>query len=147
MIKSIIRIGLVLMVGLLAYNLYLGTPEEQENSKRIINEIKDVGRSVGKLIKDEKAKFDDGKYDNALERIGNVFKDLRGKVQDNGDLMDRIKKLEDKKDELKDKIKESAEQGQESTQEESKAMLEELERLTKETENLVEEVQEQEQQE
>ena len=136
--------GIFLVVGILCYNYFLGTPEEKESSRKIFSEIKDGGRSVGNLLKQEKAKLDDGKYDDALQKIGNVFNNIREKAKDSGDLMDRLKNLEDKKDELTDRLKENATEGKEATEAETKDMLEELDRLTEQTKDLVRDMEQEE---
>ncbi|HNM26497.1 MAG TPA: hypothetical protein PKL15_13740, partial [Saprospiraceae bacterium] len=66
MIRSLIKIGLVLIVAILVYNRFFGTSAEKEQSKKIFGEMRDVVVSVGQLVKSEKTKFDAGKYDGAL---------------------------------------------------------------------------------
>ena len=108
MIKSLIKLGLLLAVGIIGYNYFLGTEAEKESSKKIINEVKDVGKSVGKLLKAEKQKFDAGKYDHALSKISDAFQDLKSKaknVKDNGnEFLSKIKELEEKKKELEESL-------------------------------------------
>ena len=108
MIKSLIKLVLLLAVGIIGYNYFLGTEAEKESSKKIINDVKDVGKSVGKLLKAEKEKFDQGKYDHALSKIGDAFNDLKSKaknVKENGsEFLSKIKELEEKKKELEKSI-------------------------------------------
>ena len=55
MIKSIIKLGLLLVVGILVYNFFLGTPDEKAQSQKVFNKGKDVIVSVGDLLKSEKS--------------------------------------------------------------------------------------------
>ena len=69
MIRSLIKLLFILIVGVLIYNYFLGTPEEKENAKNIFSEVKDVAVGVKQLIKSEREKFDKGKYDDAVDKM------------------------------------------------------------------------------
>ena len=69
MIKSLLKLLVILVVGILIYNLFLGTDEEKQGAKKIVGEVKDVGVAVKDLVKSEKEKFDKGKYDKAGESV------------------------------------------------------------------------------
>ena len=69
MIKSILRLAAILVVGILFYNYFLGTPTEKEQSKKVFSKVKDLGRDAWDLLKTEKEKLDEGKYDEALDKI------------------------------------------------------------------------------
>ena len=129
-----------MVVGILVYNFFLGTPEEKASSKRIFNEIADVGKSVGQLIKAEKEKFDQGKYNDALQKMGNIFNDLKEKAKDSGDLLDRINDLEEKKENLEKEL-ELTEKG-ETEEQKAKELTRELEQLIEKTEDLANELKE-----
>ena len=138
MIKSLLKLALFLVVGILAYNYFLGTPEEKESTKQVLSGVKEVGKSVGNLLKAEREKFREGKYDEALEKIGNAFENLKSKAQDSGDMLDRIKKLEQKKEELQKQLS-----NEELSEEDREQMKQELEQLIEDTESLQEEVEQQ----
>lgn len=106
MIRSLIKIALLLVVGVLVYNFFLGTPAEKEQSRKIFNKGKDVIISVGDLVKSEKDKFDAGKYDNALDKVGDMFKGMKDKAQEFQDeeYVDKLNDLDDKRKELQDKL-------------------------------------------
>ena len=143
MIKSLLKLGLLLVVGILVYNYFLGTPEEKASSKKVFTEIKEVGKSVGGLLKAEKQKFDAGKYDNALDKIGGMFDKLKSKVKDGSDQLKEIKELEEKKNKLKERLSEGGDkQGSALSEEEKEALKNELEELIKETEKLAGEIEE-----
>lgn len=81
MIRSLIKLGLLAVACILVYNYFFGTNEEQENSKKIFGELRGVVVSVGDLVKSEKAKFDAGKYDAALAKLGDAYKVIRAQAQ------------------------------------------------------------------
>lgn len=104
--KSLIKLALLLVVGILVYNYFLGTESEKEQSKEIFSGVKDLGKAAWGLLKSEKDKYDEGKYDGALDKIGSLLDDLKAKaktIQDS-DIIDRIADLEDQKAELERKI-------------------------------------------
>jgi small-conductance mechanosensitive channel len=111
MLKSLLKLALLLIVGILVYNFFFGTPEEKEQSRMIFTEVKDLTKSAVQLIKDEKEKFDEGKYDEAVDKIGGLIDDLKGKaeqLEDNRDLIDQIAELQDKKRTLERRIEQSS---------------------------------------
>ena len=104
--KSILRLAVILIVGILIYNYFLGTEAEKEQSKEIFSEVKDLGKAAWGLLKSEKDKFDEGKYDGALDKIGSLIDNLKDKAEtiQDSDILDRISQLEDQKADLERKI-------------------------------------------
>ena len=148
MIRSLIRLVIFLVIGVLVYNFFLGTPEEKETSRKIWTEVKEVGVAVKDLIKSEKEKFDEGKYDNALEKIGNVFTDLKIKAEGiHSKYLRRIDKLDEKRQNLErrlseleeEKVQRPEEYNRKSKREERK-LNQELEKLVRETEDIIQEM-------
>ncbi len=76
-LKNIIGIVLVLILGILVYNRFWGTPEEQAQAKNTFQTIgkagKEIGQAIGGLVKSEKEKFDAGKYNGIMDKMGNFF--------------------------------------------------------------------------
>ncbi len=107
MFKSLLKLALLLVVGILIYNYFLGTEKEQETSRRIFNEVKDLGLAVKDLLASEKEKFEAGKYDRALEKIGDLFEGLRGKAREiDEDYLQRLDQLEKKRKNLEKRLAE-----------------------------------------
>lgn len=108
MIRSILKLAVFLVVGVLVYNFFLGTPEEKEQSRAIFNKGKEVVVSVGDLVKSEKEKFDSGKYDEALDKVGNLFNGMREKADDlssNDQYKNELEELDAKRRELQEDLK------------------------------------------
>ena len=147
--RSIIRLGLLLVVGILVYNYFLGTPEEKQQSKEIFSKVKELTKSSIDLLKSEKDKFDEGKYDGALDRIGNVFGKLKKNAEDiqDSELLDRLAELEDKRKALEQHLEESEVQEYDSERAERRDKADikkEWEELIAETEDLMQEIKEKE---
>ncbi len=144
--KFLIKIALLLIVGIVAYNYFFGTPEEKEQSKKVFNTAKEAGKAVwsfGKeafgLLRSEKKKFDEGKYNEAVDNVGNLYDKLRGHaktIEDNKDLIARLDRLERERQKLENTIDQpSSYEGSEKARQTE--IRREWEDLMRETEDLV----------
>ncbi len=107
MIRSLLKIGFILVIGILIYNYFKGTPEEQATSEKIFGQARSLVGSVGQMISSEKQKFDAGKYDAALDKLGGAYRTIRnqaGKVDDK--LMTRLDELEQRRLKLETELSE-----------------------------------------
>lgn len=82
---NLLKLAALLVIGILVYNYFFGTTEEKAQSKVIFSEAKDLGKAAWGLLKSEKEKFEDGKYDEAVDKVGGLFKNLKTKAQENKD--------------------------------------------------------------
>ncbi|MEZ4955727.1 MAG: hypothetical protein R2825_19355 [Saprospiraceae bacterium] len=138
MIRSLLKLLFILIIGVLIYNYFLGTPEEKENAKQIFSEVKDVAVGVKDLVKAEKEKFDKGKYDNAIDKIGDLLSKLKSKAKDIDEkYIDRISDLEKKKDQLKDAISNYDDEDERIGDTQKDSMVNELDQLLRDAESLV----------
>lgn len=153
MIRSIIKLGVVLVVGILVYNFFFGTEVEKESSRKVFTEIKEVGVAVRDLLKSEKDKFDEGKYDDALAKIENAFGNLRRKAQEieDSDILDRLAKLDEERERLQEQFQrktidvpsefnEKGEKIHKLSERDKQKMQRELDDLLKETESVMNEL-------
>lgn len=81
MIKTLIKLVLVLVVGILIYNFFFGTSQEKEQSREVFKKTGAVLNSTWDLLKSERAKFDAGKYDKALEKLGGAYREIREQAE------------------------------------------------------------------
>ncbi len=142
--KSLIRLALLLIVGILVYNYFLGSEEEKETSKKIFGEVRDLGQATWALLKSEKEKFDEGKYDEAVDKLSGLIDRLRGHaetLENNKDLIARINELEQERKNLSDKIDEpesfdkaTEQRRQYQIKRESEDLMREIETLMKDME-------------
>ncbi len=120
MIKSLLKLAVFLVLGILGYNFFLGTPEEKESTKKILNEAKEVGKSVKDLVKKERDKLRDGKYDKAFDKISAGFQNLKEKVKGGSKYLERLTALEKEKDDLLSEFKDAEAKGTEGEEEKTK---------------------------
>ena len=73
MIQKIISITILLVIGLLTYNYFFGTAQEREQAQDIFGKGAEVVGASADLLKAEYQKFNDGKYDEALNNINGLL--------------------------------------------------------------------------
>ena len=105
MIGFFLKIAVLLVVGVLSYNYFFGTPEEQAHSSKTFTQIKEIAVSVGELARAEKDKFDAGKYDGALDKLGAAYKTVREGAQKlDAGLLKQVDELEARRAALKHEL-------------------------------------------
>lgn len=105
MIRSLIKLGLLLIAAILVYNYFFGTDQEQDNSRKIFGQMRDVVVSVGQLVKTEKSNFDAGKYDGVLEQLGGAYRAVRDRAQYVDEkVLRRLDELEERKAHLQSEL-------------------------------------------
>ena len=131
--RTLLKLALLLIVGLLAYNYFLGSPEEKEQSRVIVDKARDLGSEAWKLLRTEREKMREGKYDAALDRLESLYKDLRREAETVRD-SDALRKL----DELS-RRRETLEEMNSERELDAEAR-QQLDELTDETEDLMHEM-------
>ncbi len=103
---NLLKLAALLVIGILVYNYFFGTTEEKAQSKVIFSEAKDLGKAAWGLLKSEKDKFEDGKYDEAVDKVGGLFKNLKTKAQENKDTdaLAELRELEKQRLELEKRL-------------------------------------------
>lgn len=107
MLRSLIKLAIFLVAGILVYNYFFGTAEEKAQSKEIFSDVKSLTKSAVGLVKSEKEKFNEGKYDEAVDKIGGLIDNLKGKaekLEDNRELLDQIAELQQQQRSLETKL-------------------------------------------
>lgn len=150
MIRSLLKLGLLLVAGILVYNYFFGTVEEKEQSKEIFGKVRDVGKDAWALLRTEKDKFDDGKYDGAVDKVGTTVEslgDLLGKLnktaQDLNDsgALDQLSELQAKQRQLQAEL--AAETPESYDAAEQERVKNEVQDLLRETEALMRDMEDQ----
>lgn len=137
MIRFILKVAVFLVIAVVGYNYFLGDEAEKTQSREIVGKARDLGKDAWNLLKGEKEKFDEGKYDGAVDKLQALYGNLKEtatKLKDS-DALDRIMKLEEKREEL-------AKELQSSNEETKTAAKKQLDKLTEETEELMHDLEE-----
>ena len=145
MIRSVIKLGVLLVVGIVAYNYFLGTPEEKAKAKSTISKAKEAGKVIGgalldlgkdgvALLKEERAKFQEGKYDKAVEEVGGLISKIKNQVEGvGGEMLDRVNDLEKQKDAIAGQLEKVKESAGEMSEEEKEKLKKQFDELTEKT--------------
>ena len=113
MIRSLLKIGLLLLVVILVYNYFFGTDAEKDQSRQVFGQMRSVVVSVSDLVRSEKSKFDAGKYDGALDKLGDAYRAVRSGVKNMDEKVSkRLDELEQRKATLQQEL-DQIEQGDE----------------------------------
>lgn len=108
MLKGLFQLLVIVVIGVLLYNYFLGSPEEKATSKEIFSKAGDLGKAAFQLLRSEKEKFEQGKYDEAVSRVGGLINSLRSQAQENKDAstLRSIDDLERRRRELESQVAE-----------------------------------------
>ena len=79
--KNLIFLILILLVGIVLYMYFFGKGEDKEKAGEIVNETKELGRSVGEFIKRQKEKYDAGEFDRLVDKINRAIDKLKSKKE------------------------------------------------------------------
>ena len=137
MLKNLLKIGALLVLAVLGYNYFLGTPTEKAQSREFVGKVGDLGKDAWNLLRSERQKMKDGKYDDALDKLDGLYQNLKGKaeaIQDSG-IVDRIRDLDQRRADLEEELKK---EGNEPSAESKRKIND----LTAETEELMNEMEE-----
>ncbi len=104
MIKNLIKIGALLVIAVIGYNYFLGDAEEKESSKKIVDGVKEIGKSVGGVIKSETEKFSEGKLDRVLAKMSAAMSTIEAQPTEDTNLKGQLKELMIERNRLQDEV-------------------------------------------
>ena len=136
--RTVIQFALLLVVGLLAYNYFYGTVEERKQSEKIVDKARDLGSDAWDLLTQEREKMRRGKYDDALEKLEDLYGSLRIEVEElsdeEEDFMEDLEALDIRRRELERMVARGGKIGRSAQRE--------LDDLAEDTEDLMNEMEE-----
>lgn len=107
---TIVKLAFGLAFVIVGYNYFLGDAAEKESSREIIGKVKGLTGSVVDLLKSEKGKYDQGKYDNAMGKMKDTFSVLKEKAAAMGQsgeaTLNKLSELEQRRKDLEDQLAE-----------------------------------------
>jgi len=108
MLKGLFQLLVVVLLGILIYNYFLVSPEEKATSKEIFSKAGELGKAAFQLLRSEKEKFDQGKYREAVDRVGGLINSLESKAKatQNVEVLSDLENLERRRRELEIKVTE-----------------------------------------
>ena len=94
MIRFIITTAFFLVIIILGYNYFYGTAQEKEQAQEIFSKGAEVVGASVDLLKSEYHKYEEGKYDDALDNINGFLSNLK---EQGGELVEEIDQWEERK--------------------------------------------------
>lgn len=79
--KTLLKLGFLLLAGVLTYNYFFGDEAEKETSRKVVSEIKDVGVAIKNFVKDEHQRIKEGKYKKVLAKVDDALTGIEAKVK------------------------------------------------------------------
>lgn len=134
--RTILRLGLIILAVIIGYNYFFGDSGEKTESKEIVEQVKDLGGKIVDLVKNEKERMEEGKYDGIFRNLESVFHKLEQQIDTASTAeKEELSQLETEKEELETQIKESDEN--ETPDHEKQELEDRIEMLMQKTENLM----------
>jgi molecular chaperone DnaK (HSP70) len=82
MIKNLLFLIIIILAVVVGYMYFFGKGEDRERAESVVNETKELGKSVADFIKRQKDRYDDGEFDRLLHRISKTIDRVRSKGSD-----------------------------------------------------------------
>ncbi len=125
MIKSILKLAVLLIIGILVYNYFFGDADEKATSQKVFDEIKDVGTAVKDFVVDEHQRIKDGKYQKVWSKIDDALTSLEARVKNMDEkTIEEYKELKRESKRLEDELQAVESEGQENLSKERKDDIE-----------------------
>ena len=121
--KNLIFLIILILAGIVGYMYFFGKGEDRARAESVVKETRELGKSVSDFLKRQKERYDDGEFDNLMDKISKTLNKVRDKTS---------KTTEEEADELRELEKELRQIEPEKLSEENRArlrkLLEELEK-------------------
>ncbi len=111
---------ILLLAGYIAYMYFFGKGEDKASAETIVQESKEVVKSVGDFLKHQKEKYDEGEFDHLIGKVEKSIHNLKSTSAENKDeVKTRLKELSEELKKIDpDKLSEENQQQLKKIQEE-----------------------------
>ncbi|MGB3080585.1 MAG: hypothetical protein WBB31_16005 [Saprospiraceae bacterium] len=83
--SRLIGIIVIIIAAIVGYMYFFGKEDDKVKAHTIVNETKELGKSVGDFISRQKDKYDNGEFDTLLKKVGDGISKLRSKPENKSD--------------------------------------------------------------
>lgn len=93
--KNLIFLVILVIAGIVGYMYFFGKGEDREKAVAVVTETRELGKSVGEFLKRQKEKYDDGEFENLMNKIDrNLDKMRNNKTENTDEERQELKELE-----------------------------------------------------
>ena len=75
--RKLIFTLILLLAAYIGYMYYFGKGEDKSNAQTIVHETKDLGKAVGDFLSKQKDKYDEGEFDQLIDKVGKSLEKLK----------------------------------------------------------------------
>ncbi len=138
MIKFVLKFLFVGLFVLLGFYFFMGSPEDKDRAKAVFAEVGDLFGELGTFIMAEKEKFDQGDYQDELDKIRDLVSEIKSKAQGLSSLQESAEEVQAMRIGQKIDSLQRLAQKENLTEEEIKDLTEKLSQLQTEAKKLAE---------
>ena len=106
MIRKLISFVFLIVIGWLIYTQLFGTEKEQQLGQEVIDNGKKTIQSIFSIFKHENNKIKGGAYDDTLEKVGKLLKEVGQKLESKEE-KEELKELLNEKERIHNSVEEN----------------------------------------
>jgi flagellar basal body-associated protein FliL len=81
--KNLIYLIIIILVGIVGYMYFFGKGEDRERAANVVEETKELGKSIGDFLKRQKEKYDEGEFDKLMDKVSDTINKVKSKKSTN----------------------------------------------------------------
>ena len=86
---------LLILAAYVGYMYFFGKGEDKANAQTIVHETKDLGKAVGDFLRKQKDKYDEGEFDQMLDKVSKSLENLKsGSTESKEDVRTNLLELQ-----------------------------------------------------
>lgn len=94
--RKLIFTLIILLAGYVGYMYFFGKGDDKAKAELIVQETKSLGKAVGDFLSTQKEKYDEGEFDNLIDKVGAMLDKLKSSDQQTSkEVKDNLKDLQD----------------------------------------------------
>ena len=94
--RKLIFTLIILLAGYVGYMYFFGKGDDKAKAEIIVQETKSLGKAVGDFLSTQKEKYDEGEFDNLIDKVGAMLDKLKSSDQQTSkEVKDNLKDLQD----------------------------------------------------
>lgn len=94
--RKLIFTLIILLAGYVGYMYFFGKGDDKAKAEIIVQETKSLGKAVGDFLSTQKEKYDEGEFDNLIDKVGTMLDKLKSSDHETSkEVKDNLQELQD----------------------------------------------------